>query len=124
MSFSDNVDTGASGKSVLTQKFDTKLHFGAKKFFSELKDSESVWSLMVDEGGSGNIANSKRICPIFVFALKNLGDPCLVDGRGVSATLSDGTVVITGSSSTFWHQSAIFTTLYMHTYIYIHSIYI
>ncbi len=114
MSFVDTVDTGASGKSVMTQKIDTKLHFSAKKFFSELKDSESVWSLMVDQGGSGSMANSKRICPIFVFALKNLGDPCLVDGRGVSATLSDGTVIVTGSSSTFWRQSAIFMTLYIY----------
>jgi hypothetical protein len=104
------VDTGDAGKSVMTQKIDTKLHFGAKKFLAELKDSESVWSLMVDGNESGNLLKSKRICPIFVFALKNLGDPCLVDGRTVSATHSDGTVIISGSSS----MLIIFTHFKMH----------
>jgi hypothetical protein len=104
------VDTGDAGKSIMTQKIDTKLHFGAKKFLAELKDSESVWSLMVDASDSRNLLKSKRICPIFVFALKNLGDPCLVDGRAISATHSDGTVVISGSSS----MLIIFTQFMMH----------
>ena len=106
------VDTGSAGKSVMTQKFNTKLHFGAKKFLAELKDSESVWSLMVDGSDGGNILKSKRICPIFVFALKNLADPCLVDGRAVSATHSDGTVIISGSSSTLFIT---FTQSMMHS---------
>jgi hypothetical protein len=56
--------------------------------------------LMVENGGGVLSENSTRICPIFVLSLKNLADPVLVDGRSVSATHEEGTVIITGSSST------------------------
>ena len=99
MSFHSNASSsGPSTHQNSNFKFDERLHFGAKKFLGELRDSESVWSLMVDSGG-GLPANGTRICPIFVFSLKGLADPCLVDGRGVSQTLGEGSVVITGSSS-------------------------
>jgi hypothetical protein len=90
-------DTAGSAGSAL--KVSHKLHLGAKTLLAELRDSESLWSLMVDAGGGALLPNSSRICPIFVFSLKDLADPCLIDGRSVSVTLGEGTVMITGSSS-------------------------
>lgn len=91
--------TGQSGGSAKMQTIREQLHLGAKKFLNELRDSESVWSLMVDGAGRGGGVNSTRICPIFVLSLKNLADPYLVDGKSVMATHGDGSVIITGSSS-------------------------
>lgn len=93
-------DIRNSSGSARAQKFDVKLHFGAKKFFGELRDTESVWSLMVDGASRGISTSAAKICPVFVFSFKTLSDACLVDGRSVAATHSDGTVIITGSSST------------------------
>ena len=91
--------TGSAAGSARTPGFDEQLHFGSKKFLSELRDSESVWSLMVDGAGRGGGVNSTRICPVFVLSLKNLADPYLVDGRAAAASHGDGTVIITGVSS-------------------------
>ncbi len=93
-------DIRNSSGSARAKKFDVKLHFGAKKFLGELRDTESVWSLMVDGASRGISTNAAKICPVFVFSFKSLSDACLVDGRSVTSTHSDGTVMITGSSST------------------------